>query len=184
MSKILVNAVKEIAKLLKEDVCKNVSFHPQSDFVEISSSREYKFPAILMRGPSIKEDLIFRSEGGSVVKDLITGAYTKTPMPVVSDVYFSILLLTEGDIEGLEAISNIISFFAKTTQIEVAESDTAPKKIYNVVLMDPITESTTANISDITRYEGKFCIEGIEFSSGDNTIGKIAIEVNPNVNQY
>lgn len=186
MSDVLVNAVKEIANQMKQKLCKNVSFHPQADFVEIApkNERDKKFPAIIMRGPKIEEDLIFRTESPQIVKDIDTGEFVKTPVPVVCDVYFDVILLTEGDIEGLQTIAKTITFFASTPQITVKD-DSDPLtigKIYNLSLIDPIEESRTANISDIVRYEGKFCIEGIEFSSGEDTIGKIAKEVNPNVN--
>jgi DNA polymerase III delta prime subunit len=184
-SEALINLIRVLATLMKDNLCQNTSFHPQADFIEISDEeeRDKKFPAIIIRGPKINEDLNFRSEGPRIIINQETGEYISTPTPIVCDVYFNIIILSEGDIEGLQLISKSITFFASTPQITVKDSilDTVGK-IYNVNLIDPIEESRIANISDIVRYEGKFCIEGLEFSSGEDTIGKIAKEVNPNVN--
>ncbi|MDF2615350.1 MAG: hypothetical protein K0Q47_5 [Sedimentibacter sp.] len=179
----LINAIGVICTAMKNKICENVSFHPQADFVEISNERKDKFPAIIVRGPQIDEDLLFRIEDPKIVFELQYGRYIKTPTPVVCDVYFNVIILCESDIEGLQTLSKVISFFKSMPQITVKDSPNDTKgKIYNVILKGSLSESRTANISDIVRYETKFLIEGIEFSSGEDTIGKIAKEVNLNIN--
>ncbi len=187
MSEILVNAVVTIANKMKQSICNNVSFHASSEFIELASGRDQKYPALFLRGPEISEDLIYRSEVPDIIVDKEAGTFIKRAMPKICDVYFKLIVYSEGDIEGLRTISKIISFFSTNKQltIKVSEPDEEPEKskIFNMTLINPVEETGGPNVSNLTKYEGRFVIEGIEFSSSEETIGKIAAGVNLNVNQ-
>lgn len=160
MNDTLEQCIRQIATLMKQEILENVSFRSQADYIELSTTteiREEKLPAIIMRGPTLKVDNFFREIDDKIIKNLNDFTYSKSLAPKVYDVIFKISIISEGDMEGLETISKLISFFASNNQI------TANGKIYNVELTKVPEDDLTTNISDLNRYKGEFTIEGIEF---------------------
>lgn len=178
MSNILEQCIRVFTGLFKEQVLQNISFHSQSSYIELSlgaTTREEKFPAVIMRGPFLQEDKFFKELDDKLEKDVSAMTYRRTFAPKVYDVIYKILVISEGDIEGLNTISKIITFFAKNNQLEING------KIYNIELIEVPEDSLTSNISDLSRYEGKFLIEGIEFDAG-YVDGRLVSDVEININ--
>jgi DNA polymerase III delta prime subunit len=180
----LVRCIRTLGNLLKAEVCSNVSFHAQSDYIEIgeTDNRDEKFPAIIIRGPIIEEDYLFRTLDKKIIINEIAGTYTETPRPKVNDAVFKIIAIAEGDIEGMDTMSLLISFFGRNVSIDIPDTDeeTTFTK-YNILLTNPIKDSGNTNLSDLVRYEGEFIIEGLEFSTGEDAVGKIAKTINISV---
>lgn len=180
MSNILEQCIRIFTNLFREQVLQNISFHSQSSYIELSSgstTREEKFPAVIMRGPFLKEDKFFRELDDKLDRDIEKLTYKKTFAPKVYDVVYKILIISEGDIEGLNTISKVITFFAVNNQLNING------KIYNIELIEVPEDSLTSNISDLSRYEGKFLIEGIEFDTGYED-GRLVSAVETNINNF
>lgn len=177
MSNILENCIRELTKLLKAQVASNVSFHSQADYIELSpnsNKREEKFPAIIMRGPFMNEDRFYNELDSALEKDFNDFTYKTTNAPKVYDVVYKILIISEGDIEGLNTVSKIITFFAINNQLNINN------KIYNIRLVRVPRDDLASNISDLKRFEGRFLIEGVEFDAGSFT-GRLVTTVDVEV---
>lgn len=182
MNDTLEQCIRQIVNSMKAQVLQNVSFHSQADYIELSKeaqSREEKLPAVIMRGPILKVDNFFRELDDKIIKNSDSMSFTKVLAPKVYDVRFKLIVVTEGDIEGLETISKLISFFAINNQV------TANGKIYNVELTKVPEDDMTSNISDLNSYKGEFIIEGIEFNSYDinnpSQSGKLVQDIKINI---
>jgi hypothetical protein len=94
-------------------------------------------------------------------------------------------------------LSKIIKFFGKHRNIDVNDFDVVIPEViegeepveqpemtyttYNINLVEP-NENNIDNMSDLSRYEAQFYIEGVEFSTDEITSGKLTSEVIPDVN--
>jgi hypothetical protein len=77
MSSILFRCIKSLSTLLKSEICNNVSFHSQTDFVEVSTDRDDKFPALIIRGPIMKKDSYYQSMNPIIDKNMENMTYTE-----------------------------------------------------------------------------------------------------------
>ena len=177
----LYESIMQLGTLLQSQVSQNVSFHSQSDYIELSKNpntdRSIKFPAIIIRGPRLDEYEFGNEIFDQFIINETEGTFVRRPSPKIYDAYFKMIVISEGDIEGLETISKLITFFSSNNQI------TANEKVYNMILNVPISDSGDSNMSDLSKYEGTFRIEGIEFAGGVDQVGKIVKDVNVQLGQ-
>ena len=180
MSSILYRCIKTFGALFKSEIGSNFSFHSASDFVKKVKERIQKYPALVIRSTKFEPDLRYRSMNPIITKNLQNGTYTEESIPDIFDVYFKCVLFTEGNIEGLETISKLISFFSKYTSIDINDKELTELvgneqmtyKTYNISLIST-EEDNEDNSLDISKYEIIFFVEGLEFTSGIVSSGQL-----------
>ena len=185
MSSIFYRCIKSLGLLFKGSIATNFSFHSSADFTRKVSNRTQKYPAIVIRSTKIVEDKSYVAMNPIITKNLNSNTYIETRIPKIYDLYFKCILFSEGNIEGLEAVSNIVILFEENKDINVEDFDPVAVEedeeevvmtytTYNINLIS-LEEDNEDNSSDLTRYELIFFIEGVEFVTDEVVSGKLAI---------
>ena len=137
MSSIFYRIIRALSILFKSEIGSNFSFHSATDFLRKITDRTQKYPALVVRSTKFEQDLKYRSMSPIVTKNEIDSTYSETPIPEICDLYFKCMLFCEGNIEGLETISKIISLFGRNPYIDISDYDTElPDEI--PIIPDPL----------------------------------------------